>query len=422
MSDNGVRVVWATRFAPSPLFRGGDALYSAGLIGAIARRARVDVLCFGQDGVPPPTDSGRLRWHVLPRPAHPQWRSVLHHLPNIAYQFATPGYARALRLLASGADAVFLDHIATAWCAGLPGLPGTSGRDPVTVFVTHNHEAALRAGMPARVSSPLLRAALRLDALKAMRLEARALRRVDAATAVTDADAAAFRAENPDLPVLCVPPGYDGRVVPARRIDASVPLRAVLLGGTAAFHKRLVLQESLRALSHLDTEAGATVDVIGEIDPDVAASFGALPAAVRLRGYVENLGDDLVAARAALVTDVVGGGFKLRALTFAFHRVPMLAVAGALSGMGLTAGRDYLEFPDLPSLVRTLPDTLRDTKRLNTVQEAAFETCRRKNDWQDRAADLLALVRELRQRRAGSHRLLVGRRACGIPNPYGDSP
>lgn len=393
----GPRIVWATRFIPFGPFRGGDALYTGQLLRSLSRRAHIDVVCY-DNGTPIPGNLGpNIAWHVVPWREAPRWWSVLHLLPNIAFQFDRPEFWQRVSALASGADAVYLDHLSMMGGVRRLSSHQLRGHGPPIILVTHNHETSLRKSMAGKVGSPLLRGMLQLDTLKAARVEAKALRMANAATAITDADTAAFRREHPGLPLLTLPPGYDGVVVHERRIASDGPRRAVLLGSTTAFHKRLVLEEALAGLAALDADAGIQVDVIGDIDDDFRAKATmATGGRLRVVGYAEDLSKELESARAAILADVIGGGFKLRALTLVFHRVPILAVAGALDGMGLTPGLHFLEYQDLTSLARAIPEVLADTERLNGLQHAAFEAFHGRFDWDSRAASLLDFAATLR--------------------------
>ncbi|MBL6081097.1 glycosyltransferase [Belnapia sp. T18] len=406
----GPRIVWATRFPPSDAFRGGDAIYTAKLVRSLGRQARVDVLCHdGGGGAERDADPG-VYWHRLAWRKRPGWQSVAHRVPNIAFQFDRPAFWARLRTLSAEADAVFLDHLGVWGGAARFATDVRRAGGPPVIAVTHNHEASLRRGMTAGVGDPLLRAALRLDSWKAARLEARTLRAVDAATCITEADLAAFRADHETLPLLVLPPGYDGPVVGDRRISPASPVRAVLLGSTTAFHKRLVLEQALASLQCLNEAAELSIDVVGDIDGEFHARAAATAGpGLRVVGYVPDLAATLAGARAAILADTVGGGFKLRALSLVFHRVPILAVAGALDGMGLAAGRHFLEFPDLASLVRALPAVLRDVGRLDTMQQAAFEHARGRFDWDRRATALLDFARSLRGSLAAGSRARIAR-------------
>ena len=397
-----MRLLWLVRYPPLPPANGGDAVYSRNLIEHTAKVADVHVLTFARPASAPASSPG-LTWQAITQARHSRLLSVLSPLPNIAYRHRQARYERAVLELAPGFDAIVVDHIGLAFL--VPRLRSILGtRCPPVVLVHHDHEASLRLDMARAAPNPLMRLVLHADARKAGRLERAASVAADGITAITTTDREAFAADAPATPCLLLMPGYDGPIVPARRIDDDTPPTVCILGGRGSFHKRLVLRRILDRLVATGLHQRMRVEVVG----GEAGNNPAYPG-IRFLGYVEDIAGYMSTVRLGLIPDDVGGGFKVRALTHVFLRVPMLALNEALRGMTLRPDVDYLGVDSIEALVDRAPACLPDTARLNAVQDAAFEHCRSRFSWDDRAAALLGFIDGLAARR--------GRAATGRPAP-----
>jgi hypothetical protein len=102
--------------------------------------------------------------------------------------------------------------------------------------------------------------------------------------------------------------------------------------------------------------------------------------------------------RLALLSEPNGGGFKLKALDYVFHRVPMVVESGSMTGLPLANGGGVLEFVDTHALVDGALTVLDDLDALNRVQEDAFERCAGSFDWEDRGRALRGAVLDARAR------------------------
>jgi hypothetical protein len=120
---------------------------------------------------------------------------------------------------------------------------------------------------------------------------------------------------------------------------------------------------------------------------------------VNFLGYVDDLREYMGGVRLGLIPDEVGGGFKLRALTHAFMRVPMLALSKALHGMPFRDGIDFAGVASVDEMVAAIPSLMPDVARLNSLQDHAFSLCEGGFAWRDRAADLVDFAAGLRSRR-----------------------
>lgn len=397
-----MRVLWLTREAPYPPRYGGDYLYSSHLIEALAAAgASVCVLCSPGGGVSPAKQSREpsVEWEVLPAaPERPAWRSLFGPLPSIAARYVAEGMRRRVtHEVAAGAwDAVCIDHIGMAWL--LPVVRRARGhrRRPLLVYIAHNHEKSVRAQLAREAPGGLpRRAALRVDAWKAGRLEDALTRQVDLLVANTEVDDDRYRSDHPEVPSVVVRPAYEGPALdPAD--PASRPRRVVVAGSFGWLAKQLNLDAFLAEAALRLAEAGVELEVAGAMPPDYERTVRARFPAVRLTGTLDDLTPHLAEARVGVVPEYVGGGFKHKALQYVFCRVPILALAGSVAGTPLVPGRSILESPDMRTLVDGILDVIDDAPRLASIEAAAFEACRDEFRWADRGVTLRdALARRL---------------------------
>ncbi|PKN82791.1 MAG: hypothetical protein CVU47_01795 [Chloroflexi bacterium HGW-Chloroflexi-9] len=398
-----MRVLWLTREAPYPPRYGGDYLYSSRLIEALAAAGvDVHVLCSPGGGLGPDVQCREpsVTWKVVaPPPLRPAWRSLLTPLPNIAArQVAEAMRQRAMALVAQGGwDAVCLDHIGMGWL--LPHLErARTGRRPLLVYIAHNHEKTVRAQLAREAPGGLpRRLALRLDAWKAGRLEDALVRRSDLVIANTEVDEALYRREHPGVAAVVVKPAYEGPVLDPLPPEAK-PRRVVLVGSFGWLAKQLNLDAFLDEAAPRLAAAGVELVVAGAMPLDYERAVSARFPSVRLTGAGEDLTPHLREARAGVVPEHVGGGFKHKALQYVFCRVPILALSGSVAGTPLVPGRSILEYADMRALVDGILGVVDDAPRLTAVEAAAFEACRDGFRWADRGVTLRdAFARRLQE-------------------------
>jgi hypothetical protein len=391
MASQVDKYLWLTRWPPYAPRRGGDIDYSRNLMQSLALCAPVRGLAFGASTDKIPAAPG-LTWSLVDQ-KEPRWASVFSPLPNVAFRHQGPAYLAAAIEAARGVEAVFVDFI------GLfdlveplrRALDDMGAKRPLIVVVNHNFEHGVRRQMVLAETKPMMRAALAYDTWKSGMLERRANRLADALIPNTVADQALF-ATVTDKPSVVITPAYEGARAAPRTIDAGTPARICVLGNHDAHHKRMVLERTLAALAAKGIEKRCIVDVVGGGETE---SFAARYPGFHFYGYVDSLDDYLKTVRFGLIPDDIGGGFKHRALTHAFMRVPMLALNSALNGMGFTAGLHYAPAETLADLADAIPALLDDFPRLNALQTQAFDHCESAYDWADRGRALHAFVSQL---------------------------
>ena len=385
--------LWITRWPPYPPLRGGDHDYSRHLIEELASLHRVEALAFRRGDESPPERAG-LRWTLLDHRRKARIRSVGSLLPNVAYQFTDRAYLSKALAMAKASDAVFVDFISMFWCVEplTRELAALGRAAPPVILINHNFESSVRQQMVVAQPLSLQKAALALDAWKAARLERRANRLAGGYAANTEADRAEFQRITA-APSVVITPAYAGVRVAERTISSETPRRICILGNYAAQHKRMVMSSILTELAERRIHEHCEIDVVGDGD---STEFKQRFPQFTFIGYVEDLTEYLGQIRFGLMPDEIGGGFKHRALTHAFHRVPMLAVHHALNGMGFEPGLHYLGVDTIQQMTAAIPEILNDTAVLNRVQTACYDHCTTRYDWTDRGRDLRAFAERLR--------------------------
>ena len=388
------RCLWLARELPFPE-DSGDRVHSAHLAQALAQ-AGADLTFVGLDtdaawnAGPPP-----VQWHGIGGGPRPVWRALLSAQPLQAALRATPAYRRVVNaLLLERWDAVVLDHYGSSWL--LPAMRrARAGIDekPVLVHVSHNHETSLWQQMAELVDGPAWkRVGVQQNAWKVRHAEQRLAQGVDLLCCITGEDAQAFAASGVTTPSLVLTPGYAGRRVAQRRIDADTPRRVVLVGS----FRWVAKQENVRALVQQAADAfsqhGITLDIVGDMPEALRDELGAHPA-VRLHGFVDDLRPLLAEARMALVPEAIGGGFKLKLLDYVFHRVPVVTLQAAAAGLPLPLMRSMMVCANLPSLIDAVIMHFDDVPLLDRLQNQAFDAARTAFEWSDRGRALLAAIR-----------------------------
>lgn len=386
-----MRFLWLTRFPPYPPLRGGDIEYSRELAHSLARSAQVQGLAYAADGVTIPADSP-LPWETVAYRRPSPLFGLASSLPDVAFRFQTDAYLKRALALAGKADAVIVDFIGMAWIVEpLRAALSRAGRDVPVIMITHNHEGAMRR-MAARGTRFPRSIMLGYDAYKADRLERRANRLASGLTAIIAEDAAAFR-QSLDTPIEVLLPGYKGPVVAERSITAETPRRAAIIGNRSSSHKVTVLEHALAAFAAAGTDAAVAIEVCGA--GDMAGSALRYPK-VAFKGFVDDMPAYLADVRLALIPDDLGGGFKMRALTLASLRVPILGLRSAMVGTTFEPGVHYHAVDTLAEMAAAMPALIEDQDRLNSLQEAAFRHCQSHFDWDERGVRLAQFTQRLK--------------------------
>ncbi len=386
-----LRCLWLTRMDPAPP-DAGDLAYSFHLLTSLSRAGvRLTVLAMRRTGGRARTaEVGGIEWIIVPWEGGGKLgrgaaqRSLFSRLPNVAKQYDTSSFRRALRRqMARGWDAIAVDHLGMGWV--WPAVQAYRRRNTgvVSVYIAHGYESDFRLAMARNFNGNIFhKLALRLDAVKAGRLERGIARSATFFSAITSEDRNRFG--NLSNSVVLTP-GYAGVAADARTITATTPRRVVLFGSALWLAKQMNMIEFVEAADELFARQQIELWVVGKV-PDHMQ--GRSVRATRFLGFVEDPQPIFRTARMGIVPERTGGGFKLKTLDYIFNRIPIAALNGSTAGLPLMPGLHYLSFPSIPELAQGVAVAIDNIELLNNLQETAYAECRARFDWADRGRAL----------------------------------
>jgi hypothetical protein len=380
-----MRCLWITRQDPRPA-DSGELIYTLGLLTALAARPGFEITVLAHEAAKPRDSGPPVTWQLHGRIPAGRFKSLASTLPADAFRLGNPVQRAALaRLLERDWDWILIDQAACAWA--LPMIPKSAR----VAYLAHNHESEVRRQVAADgAGSPPMRVALKWDARKYSRMEARLCRRVNLITAITPRDAAAFRGEAPGTPVWVLAPGYGGEI-PAgapREIAAGSPRRVVLAGAFEWIAKRRNLEAFLNAAAGPFRKSKIRFQVVGKADPAWFAALAERHPWADFAANVPSVGPYLDQARVGLIPEALGGGFKLKALDYIFRGLPLAAVEAALSGVPVDPLTEAITAPDPETLALDIAARIDDLRFLNHAAARALEACRDAFHWEDRGLTL----------------------------------
>ena len=384
-SSRHPRVLYLTKVYPYPPAVAGDAVYSRGIIMALAHTCSLTVLC--ADSGAKQTPPQEVAWHIEGPQLRGRVGSILSRWPLIAWKGATANYHVKLKqLLQESWDAIVLDNLGLAHA--LPQAEAYRASHPETklIYVSHEYEYPTRASKYGayNLSWPK-RLMARRDLAKVQRCEELMLQRTDIVTVINAADISSFRQICPKPKYLVLTPGYDGPIVDTRTITSQTPRRILLLGGRRSEQKRQILLDWMTLAYEPLEAAGIKMVVAGDMDDDLKSHLRKHYPAVEVLGFVKTLAPQIGSARMGLIADTVGGGFKMRLLSHVFERLPIVGLSDAISGLPTPEGAGYLGASNLGDLLQLVLTVIDDPERLNSLQMRAFNDCERTFAWQSRA-------------------------------------
>lgn len=388
------RILYLTPVLPYPPAVAGDAVYSRGVIEAWSQVADLTVLCC-DSGAHRDSATTRAHWHIVDRQRHGRVGSLLSRFPLVSWKGATKAYRRSLRTLLRDShwDAIVLDNLGLAFALPQASAFRKNHQGSRLIYVSIEWEYPTRASKYSSYGlSPLRRIAASLDLRKVRRWENALIRRSDIVTVINLADADAFRAIDSAAKYVPLLPGYDGPVTASRAITENTPRRVLILGGRRSEQKQQVLLDWLEVSYDRLLASDIETVVIGDIPSGLRIRVEAAYPRVRVEGFVDDLEAAISAARAGLIVDTVGGGFKLRLLSHVFQRLPIIGLRDAISGLPTPEGEGFLASSSLEELAELVCTTIDKADVLNSVQERAFADCSAEFSWNQRAAILQSLL------------------------------
>lgn len=311
----------------------------------------------------------------------PPWRSLVSTLPNQAVACSVPAVRATVRqLLDDGEwDVIVIDGLQAAWVTPLLERRPRCAR---IVHIAHNHETSMRRTVADAVGwTHPRRAVLELEARKTARLERRTVRLADVVSSITDDDRARFQADEPSGTYVVVPPGWSGDRAISPVPAAERPRRVGILGSFDWHVKQESLRRFLRAADPAFHDAGIELHVAGRIPDDFRSELEVGLRATRLLGWIDDSTEFLGQCRIGVVSESLGGGFKLKALDYVFNSVPLACLTHNLAGLPLVPGVDAVAAATEQELARAIVDVIDDGELLDRYAALALERCEQRFSW-----------------------------------------
>jgi polysaccharide biosynthesis protein PslH len=367
------KILWISGRLPTPLFS-GDALYSAGILTALATTQEVVLSVVGVRRDDRPIDRRLLglpqitfvevalsrRWGLL---------SLLSSRPRDAYSLATGLRRRVLvQLLSEDWDWIVFDH---ANSAGFLPLVLKLRKNASICYVAHNAEGKIRPEIAGTFSNPIRRAVLRWDAEKYRRLEQNIVKVADAIVCITDADAKYFAQYGGT--VFVIPPVYLGTIAPAQAMDSARPRSILLLGSFEWIAKQRNLEHIINVLLPSLKRRGIALNVVGAVPENIKNRYADERTNLIFHGSVPDLSEIVASSRGGLVAEVLGGGFKLKLLDYAFAKLPIFGLRMAVEGTTVDEQSAMFIAENMDGLADTIVENIDDLARLNRNQARLFE-------------------------------------------------
>jgi hypothetical protein len=385
--------LWITRQDPRPA-DSGEFIYSLGLIRALAAIGTVRLTVLAHQAAASELELPHVDW-VLPSPLPEKSPlSLLSKLPSDAHRLAGTAIRDALKAQLSNHDfaGVIIDQAANAWA--LDHLPPEL---PI-FYLSHNHEAVVRSEIASSQEGSLpLRFALRHDASKYATLERRLCATAKAISAITPRDERNFRHEFPEKGYCQLPPGFEDDIpdAPLCPMTETTPRRVVLAGTFGWIAKRRNLEAFLHDAAEPFQQAEIEFHVVGKAAPEYFDGLGKRFPWARFIPNVPSMEPHLRNARIGLIPEALGGGFKLKALDYVFHGLPLASIESALSGLPLTPGEHVIAAETTAELARDVTAKMDDLDFLNQAAQGALDQCRHSFRWADRGQTLATALRRI---------------------------
>lgn len=367
------RILWICGRLPSPLFS-GDALYSAGLLKALAKTNDVALTLVGTHRTEAPIGD-----HILGLPntvcvGTPPARSsalssLISSLPRDAYNLRAPELKQTLgKLLKQHWDWIVVDH---AYSAGTLSAILRERNGASICYVAHNAEGLIRTEIASSFSNPLQQTVMRLDAAKYGSLEKRIVKAADAIMCITEADASYFAQFSDNVHV--VPPVYLGNVIEARHIDEKSPRALLLLGSFEWIAKQKNLELIVDSLLPSLQRTNVSLNVVGAVPETIRERYRHFSPQLTFHGRIDDVTPFLSSARGGLVADLLGGGFKLKVLDYAFQRLPIFGLKQAMAGTTSEQQAAMFLAGSLDRLGETIIQDIDNLEALNRRQNTLFK-------------------------------------------------
>ena len=211
----------------------------------------------------------------------------------------------------------------------------------------------------------------------------------DVVSSITDDDRIRFEAAAPDRTYVVVSPGWSGRLRLILFQRAGATWRVGILGSFEWHVKQESLRRFLRAADPVFHDADVELHVAGSIPDDFRSELEPTSARRRLMGWVDDSAEFLGQCRIGVVSESLGGGFKLKALDYVFNVVALASLTHNLAGLPLTAGESVITAVDEDGLARSIVAIIDDAELLDRYAVSAIDRCREQFSWAAAAGRLV---------------------------------
>ncbi len=333
-------LVLVTRFFPFPAHTGAYR-YSEFLIATLSGLARrVSVVCAdrlsGRQS-DRPRSAGNVAYLTF-SPRRPTLAGRAFTLsPNATLPFVSEQAFLTLRgVISERPDLVVVDHIGASWA--LRHIPD---RMPV-IYCTHNDEYLARRSF-ARAQSTLSAVPHLVDALRIRLRDGALIKRSALVTAISKHDLLTQKRRYRSGAMAHVPPAWLDAL--PTKLDVGQAPRAVCHFGSLLWEaKRLNLRKFLLANEPKLSAAGIEVIVAGNAEDRHLSEFRQDFPDVQFLGEVDAEADVLRRARIGVLCGEIGGGFRMTALTYAAHGLPIAARPELVEDLGLASKDAFVSF------------------------------------------------------------------------------
>lgn len=388
-SDNNYkRILYIMKEYPYPPATSGDAVYSRGIINSLSSHFKITVICAssGSKHNPPST----VDWNITRPQRIGRVNSIISRWPLVAWKGATRDFHTELdRLMTHQWDGIILDNLGVVHALPKAIAYRRNNRQTIIGYISHEQEFASRRSKYGSYQIGFFeRIATYIDLFKIKQSENKILNLANFVTVINDNDIEPFKSISQNQNYISLMPGYDGPIIEKRIIDSRTSRRVLLLGGRKSKQKQQILIDWLKEGQPILNEQNIETWIVGDIGDDLKSKLSREHPEINFTGFVDDTSDIISTARAGIIADTVGGGFKLRLLSHVFQRLPLIGLDEAIDGLPTPEGQGYISARNLKELAILLVQTIDDYEKLNILQQTAFLDCEEKFSWSKRIEPL----------------------------------
>jgi glycosyltransferase involved in cell wall biosynthesis len=366
-----LKILWITGRLPYPTFS-GDAVYSRGLLNAAANLTSelrvVGHLRPGHD-LPPRPFTPHECWIPCGASTRFAISSLFSLYPKDVYLLATQEMRSIIKEGLKGDwDWIVIDH---ANSSASIDLISRDRRGANICYVAHNAEGLIRPRIASTVKPVAKRSVMTYDAVKYAFQERRILHLADLVIAITNEDNRYFSryANN----VHTIRPCYIGRKSNERYIKEDTHRSILLLGSFEWVAKQENVINFLSSVGARLRKHEIGIKVAGNMPDAFKAQMIVKFPYVDIRAQVADIYALMRDARIGVVPEVLGGGFKLKILDYAFARLPICGLKDALSGLDAYELGNMLVAESFEEMGDMIVKHIDDFYLLNKMQMKSYE-------------------------------------------------